>query len=61
MNDAEFHRQLVANCAWWREPRRWELDDPDLRGIADSRLAYEPAVLNGVEPAIVTPPIEIRL
>jgi predicted AAA+ superfamily ATPase len=50
VNDAEFHRQLVANCAWWREPRRWELDDPDLGGIADSRLAYEPAVLNDVAP-----------
>ena len=50
MNDAEFHRQLVNNCSWWRKPRDWELDDPDLRGIRDSRLDYEPAVLKDIVP-----------
>jgi hypothetical protein len=50
VNDAELHRQLVNNCSWWRKPRGWELDDPDLRGIADSRLAYEPAVLEDIAP-----------
>jgi hypothetical protein len=50
VNDAEFNRQLVNNCSWWRKPRDWELDDPDLRGIADSRLDYEPAVLEDIAP-----------
>jgi predicted AAA+ superfamily ATPase len=50
VDDAELHRQLVNNCSWWREPRGWELDDPDLRGIADSRLDYEPAVLEDIAP-----------
>ena len=50
VNDAEFHRQLVSNCSWWRKPRGWELDDPDLRSIRESRLDYEPAVLKDVVP-----------
>ncbi|MFI5003847.1 MAG: ATP-binding protein [Solirubrobacterales bacterium] len=50
MNDAEFHRQLVNNCSWWRKPHGWELDDPDLRGIRDSRLDYEPEVLKDIVP-----------
>lgn len=50
MNDAEFNRQLVHSCSWWRQPRGWELDDPDLREIRDSRLDYEPAVLKDIVP-----------
>ena len=50
MNDAELHRQLVHNCSWWRKPRGWEFDDPDLRRVRESRLDYEPAVLKDVVP-----------
>ncbi len=50
MNDAEFNRQLVNNCSWWRKPNGWELDDPDLRGIRESRLEYEPAALKDIVP-----------
>jgi hypothetical protein len=50
MNDAEFQRQLAGNCSWWRQSHGWELDDPDLRSIRDSRLKYEPATLEGMAP-----------
>jgi uncharacterized protein len=50
MNDAEFQRQLAGNCSWWRTPHGWELDDPDLRRIRNSRLNYEPTALEGIVP-----------
>jgi uncharacterized protein len=50
VNDAEFHRQLASNCSWWRKPQDWERDDPDLRGIRDSRLDYRPAILDDIAP-----------
>lgn len=50
MNDAEFQRQLASNCSWWRTPYGWELDDPDLRSIRDSRLNYKPTVLEDIAP-----------
>lgn len=50
MNDAEMFRLLSANCSWWREPKGWEQDDPDLRRLRESRLSYDPNPLEDIVP-----------
>ena len=50
MNDAEMQRLLSANCSWWREPQGWEQDDPDLRRLRESQLAYNPNPLEDIVP-----------
>ena len=50
MNDALMHRELAANCRWWRDPHDWERDDPDLKRLVDSPLSYDPQMLDDIHP-----------
>ena len=46
---SEMQRRLAAT-PWWAKPRRWVLDDPDLRQAHAARFRYAPGVLDDLQP-----------
>jgi predicted AAA+ superfamily ATPase len=50
MNDAEIGRLLTAGNRWWRNPKGWTAEDPDLRRLRDTPLTYAPTPLTGIGP-----------
>jgi hypothetical protein len=50
MKQGEIQTQLAATNRWWRNPRGWAADDPDLREAVDAPFVYEPAVLDSLTP-----------
>lgn len=50
MKQGEIQRQLAATNRWWRHPRGWAADDPDLRDAAEAPFVYEPAALDDLTP-----------
>ena len=50
MKQGEVQHLLAATNRWWRNPRGWAADDPDLREAEEAPFSYSPAVLEGLEP-----------
>ncbi len=49
INLPEMQHRLAAT-PWWRKPRRWVLDDPDLSQANAARFRYEAGVLDDLQP-----------
>lgn len=49
MELGEMHR-LLALAPWWKKPRTWALDDPDLREANAAPFRYAAGVLDDLEP-----------
>ena len=43
-------RMLVATNRWWRNPRGWPMDDPDLREAGEAPFRYSADVLDDLAP-----------
>lgn len=49
MKVGEIGQILRHTNLWWRSPRGWQREDPDLRALAESSIAYEPDPLRGLK------------
>ena len=50
MKQGDVQRMLVATNRWWRDPRGWSRDDPDLRDADDAPFHYSAGVLDDLAP-----------
>ena len=50
MKQGDVQRMLVATNRWWRNPRGWPRDDPDLRDADDAPFRYSAGVLDALAP-----------
>ena len=50
MKQGDVQRMLVATNRWWRNPRGWSRDDPDLRDADDAPFRYSAGVLDALAP-----------
>ena len=50
MKQGDVQRMLVATNRWWRDPRGWSRDDPDLRDADDAPFRYSAGVLDDLAP-----------
>ena len=50
MKQGEVQRMLVATNRWWRNPRSWAMDDPDLREADEAPFRYSAGVLDDLAP-----------
>ena len=50
MKQGDVQRMLVATNRWWRNPRGWSRDDPDLREADDAPFRYPAGVLDDLAP-----------
>ena len=48
MRQGEIQQSLVAGNRWWRQPKEWVRDDPDLREAAQASFRYTAGVLAGL-------------
>ena len=54
MRQGEIQQSLVAGNRWWRDPKNWVRDDPDLREAAQAPFRYTAGVLAGLAPGSLT-------
>ena len=50
VKQGDVQRMLVATNRWWRDPRGWSRDDPDLREADDAPFRYSAGVLDDLAP-----------
>ena len=50
VKQGEMQRMLVATNRWWRNPRGWPMDDPDLREAGEAPFRYSADVLDDLAP-----------
>ena len=50
MKQGEIQRALAATNGWWRNPRGWRRDDPDLREADEAPFRYSAGVLDDLAP-----------
>ena len=48
MKQGEVQQMLTATNRWWRNPRDWQRDDPDLREADGAPFRYSAGVLDGL-------------
>ena len=50
MKQGEVQQMLTATNRWWRDPRDWQRDDPDLREADGAPFRYSAGVLDDLAP-----------
>ena len=50
MKQGEVQQMLTTTNRWWRNPRGWMADDPDLREADQAPFSYLPTVLENLTP-----------
>ncbi len=50
VKQGEIQQMLAATNRWWRNPRGWPMDDPDLREAGEAPFRYSAGVFDDLAP-----------